>query len=216
MNQTYSYSERLIAESKRCHSGARPTHDWSHTWRVVRLCQVIGEKEDADLEVLFAAALLHDIARDEADKRNVCHAALSAEKAKPLLHRCGFPPAKIHAVIHCIETHRFRSNAPTRTLEAQVLYDADKLDALGAIGVCRAYAFAGENGQQLYSSPPPALLLTRTINHADYSPVVEFAVKLSRLKAAMQTRTGKEFAEDRHNFMQAFFLHLQEEVEGLR
>lgn len=216
MNLTYPYSEQLIAESKRCYTGARPTHDWSHTWRVVRLCQVIGEKEAADLEVLFAAALLHDIARDEADKRGVCHAALSAQRAQPVLHRCGFPSSKIDAVIHCIETHRFRSDAPPRTREAKVLFDADKLDALGAIGVCRAYAFAGENGQQLYSSPSQALLLTRAIDHGDYSPVVEFSVKLSRLKDAVQTRTGKEFAENRHKFMQAFFLRLQEEVDGLR
>jgi uncharacterized protein len=216
MTGIYSYSDKLVAESKRCHADARPTHDWSHTWRVVRLCQVIGEKEKADLEILYAAALLHDIARAEADRCGVCHAELSARKARPVLAHCGFPPEKIDAVIHCIETHRFRSTAQPRSLEAQVLFDADKIDALGAIGVCRAYAFAGENGQQLYSQPSHALTLTTAIDHADYSPVVEFAVKLSRLSAAMQTKSGKEFARDRHNFMHAFFQRLQEEVEGLR
>ncbi|HOE63840.1 MAG TPA: HD domain-containing protein [Candidatus Sumerlaeota bacterium] len=202
---------------------APPTHDFSHTQRVLNLCMHIGRSEGADLEILYAAALLHDIARKEADEQNQCHAELSSLKAAPILEQAGFPPEKRDDVLHCIATHRFRSDNPPATLEAKVLYDADKLDAIGAIGVCRAYAYGGENGQRLYDSFSPADLespntesISKITNHKEHTPIIEFRMKLSRIKDKLFTATARSIAESRHRYMLKFFNRLYEEVNGIK
>ncbi len=198
---------------------ALPTHDFTHTERVLNLCMRIGRQEGADIEVLYAAALLHDIARTEADVSGTCHAELSAEKALPILKEAGFPPGKVDAVIHCIATHRFRSDNPPQTLEAKILYDADKLDAIGAIGVCRAYAYCGENGQRLYGSfsqNPDNEQIPKITDHTQHTPVLEFRIKLSKVKHKLFTETAKQLAESRHRYMLKFFNRLYEEVKGIK
>jgi len=198
-----------------------PTHDFSHTQRVLKLSLRIGKEEGADLEILYAAALLHDIARDDGDAKGQCHALLSAEKARPILEKAGFPTEKRESVIHCIETHRFRSDAPPQSLEARILYDCDKLDAIGAIGVCRAYAYCGENGQRLYGSFPNDLKegqireeISKVTDHKNHTPILEFNMKLSRIKDKLFTPSARRMAEIRHEFMLHFFHRLKEEIEG--
>jgi uncharacterized protein len=216
MTWDFPYAKAMIEESQRHFVSSPPTHDWMHTQRVLELCMHMGKEEGADLEVLFAAALLHDIARDEADSHGTCHADLSAEQALPLLEQCNFPKEKREAVIHCIKAHRFRGDIQPQTLEAEVLFDADKLDALGAIGVCRAYAYAGENKQRLYSALDERTQLKKVTNHAQHSPVAEFRLKLGKLKDRMFTRSGKRLAAERHEFMLNFFNRLYEEIKGIK
>jgi uncharacterized protein len=216
MTLVFPYAKALIEESQRHFLSSPPTHDWSHTQRVLELCVHMGNEEGADLEVLFAAALLHDISRDEADRSGVCHADLSAEMALPILEKYGFPKEKHDAVIQCVKTHRFRGDAKPESLEAKILFDADKLDALGAIGVCRAYAYAGENGQRLYSSLDERAEIKKVTDHSLHSPVAEFRLKLSKLKDGMFTRSGKRLAEERHQFMLSFFNRLYEEIKGIK
>jgi uncharacterized protein len=216
MTIDFPYAQMMLEESQRHFVSSPPTHDWTHTQRVLELCMHMGTEEGADLEVLYAAALLHDITREEADKRGVCHADLSAERALPILEKCKFPMEKRDAVIHCIKTHRFRGDLEPQTLEAKVLFDADKLDALGAIGVCRAYAYAGENKQRLYSSLDERTQLKKVTDHSQHSPVAEFRLKLSKIKDRMFTRSGKRLAADRHEFMLNFFNRLYEEIKGIK
>ena len=202
---------------------APPTHDFSHTQRVLNLCLHIGREEGADLEILYAAAYLHDIARAEADAKGLCHAELSGDRAKPILEQAGFPSGKIQAVVDCIVAHRFRGDNPPHTLEAKILYDADKLDAIGAIGVCRAYAYGGENGQKLYDSFSPADLeshpsdsISKITDHSQHTPIIEFRIKLSKIKDRLFTKTARAIAESRHRYMLKFFNRLYEEVHGIK
>ena len=220
--ETISYP-KIEEASRNAFRDTPPTHDFSHTKRVLNLCMRIGKEEGGELEILEAAALLHDIARDEADFNGECHAELSAVKARPILRDAGFPPETIEAILHCIETHRFRGDNPPKTIEAKILYDADKLDAIGAIGVCRAYAYCGENGQKLYGAFSGNILeegneekLSKFTDHTQHNPVIEFRLKLSKIKKRPFTGTTKAIAESRHRYMLKFFNRLYEEVKGIK
>lgn len=220
---TKSISYPLIEEeAKKSFLSAPPTHDFTHTTRVLNMCLGIGRKEGADLEILYAAALLHDIARFDGDLQGECHAELSARKARFILEKADFPEEKKGNVIHCIAAHRFRSDLPPQTLEAKILYDCDKLDAIGAIGICRAYAYCGENGQRLYSSfnenlledNPSGKRLSKFTDHSRHNPIIEFQMKLSKIKDKLFTASAKKMADSRHRYMLRFFNHLAREIKG--
>jgi uncharacterized protein len=195
-------------------SNAKYSHDWEHTERVYRLCMHIGEIEGADLEALAIAAFLHDIGRTHQDKAKggICHAEKGGEIAREILKRYPIPEEKKENIIHCILTHRFRNNHVPQTLEAKVLFDADKLDAIGAVGIARAYLFAGEVGAVLHNrDADPELTEPYTRNDTGYR---EYRVKLSKIKDRMLTGEGKRMAQERHVFMEAFFERFLKEHEG--
>lgn len=190
-------------------------HDFDHVLRVHALALRIAAAEGADAEIVSAAALLHDVARTEADRLGRCHAEMGAQKAREILRN--HPPGKVEAVAAAIASHRFRNASEPPTLEAKVLYDADKLDAIGAIGVARAYAIAGKWNQRLWSPWAEADGLdagARDLHNADHTPVREFQVKLSRLKDSLYTDTARAIAEGRHRYMADFFARLEKEVAG--
>jgi uncharacterized protein len=192
-------------------------HGWDHAERVWRLCRHIGALEGADLEVLELAAILHDIGRsvEKASGGKVCHARAGAERARGIMEEQGLSPATVARVVHCIATHRFRGeNSRPETLEARVLFDADKLDALGAVGVGRAFLFAGEVGARLHN-PEVDIARTRSYSRED-TAYREFSVKLRKVRDRMLTGTGRRMAEDRHAFMESFFRRLDLEVSGDR
>jgi len=195
---------------------APPTHDWSHVERTYKLCVKIGKREKADLQVLKAAALLHDIARMDEDVSSgkICHAERSATMAEMILKEVDFPRTKIRQVIHCIESHRFRGRRKPKTLEAKILSDADKLDAIGAIGVARAYAYGGEHGYRLYGKIPKNYRLQRFKNPRIHNPVIEYHQKLRKIRDRLLTKTGREIAKERHRFLTMFFERLLSEIEG--
>jgi uncharacterized protein len=193
---------------------ARGSHDWDHTERVLRLCLRIGKKEKADLDVLRLAALLHDIGRGEEDRSSgrVCHGRAGAALAGELLRRRGLDPGLVKEVVHCIRTHRFRKRAAPKTLEAKVLFDADKLDSIGAVGIGRAFLFAGEVGARLHFKD---IDVRRTKPYTrDDTAYREFLVKLGRVRGRIFTREGKRIAAERHRFMVEFFGRLNRETEG--
>ena len=111
-------------------TGARASHDWDHTIRVLRLCEHIGSEERADMDVLRIAAVLHDIGRPHQDAclGSLCHAVHGAMLAEPIVATLVFSPEQKDNILHCIRTHRFRGMHVPETLEAKVLFDADKLD----------------------------------------------------------------------------------------
>jgi uncharacterized protein len=206
--------EDIIQYAKNAFASARGSHDWDHTERVYRLCMRIGQAEGADLEVLAVAAFLHDVGRpyEDESKGAICHATKGAEIAKALLMASPLPEEKKENIVHCIESHRFRGNHAPETLEAKTLFDADKLDSIGAIGIGRAFLFAGEVGAKLHN-PEADLRNTRPYTEED-TAYREFKLKLSKIKERMLTPEGRRIAEERHAFMEGFFKRFQQEYDG--
>ena len=206
---------RIEAEARSFFRGARGSHDWDHTERVLLLALRIGKREKADLKVLRLAALLHDIGRAEEDRTNgrVCHSRRGADLAREILMRHGVDRRTVARVVHCIRAHRFRRQAAPRTLEAKVLYDADKLDSIGAVGIGRAFLFAGEVGASLHNKGAD---ISKTKPYTrDDTAFREFVVKLSRIKDRLHTAEGRRIAAERHRFMVAFFDRLHKETDGV-
>lgn len=207
LSQIYQAARQKFAE-------ASGSHDWEHTLRVLRLCRRIGSVEGADMMVLEAAALLHDIGRPLQDASNgsVCHAVQGAAMAGRILAALPLTAARKDNIIHSVRSHRFRDRHSPESIEAKVLFDADKLDAIGAVGVARAYLFAGELGACLHNpNLPPEQAEPYSRNDTGHR---EFSVKLSRIKEQMLTAEGHRLARERHDFMVAFFNRFLEEYEG--
>lgn len=208
--------EEIRAFTIKCFSNARGSHDWEHTQRVCNLCMHIGRVEGADLEALEIAAHLHDVGRSYEDesKGAVCHAEKGAETARRLLAEYPISDAQKANIIHCIRSHRFRGNHQPETLEARVLFDADKLDAIGAVGIGRAFLFAGEVGAKLHN---PYIEPEDTEPYSEEDTGYrEYKLKLSRIKDRMLTAEGRRMAEERHAFMEMFFQRFTEEYKGLK
>lgn len=190
------------------------SHGPDHSERVLHNAMIIGRQMEAELTVLAPAALLHDIGRKEESlsRGRVCHAQLGAEIAAPLLRTLGYLESEIEAICHCIRSHRFRSGLRPTSLEAEILYDADKLDSIGAIGIGRAFLFAGQIGARLHNpEQDPTDTSTYSLEDTAYR---EFRVKMSNVRNLMLTPVGREMAEQRHTFMQTFFDQLTRETNG--
>jgi uncharacterized protein len=173
------------------------THGFSHVERVFNPCLHIGKEEGADLEVLALAALLHDVARPlESAGKVGDHALEGARIARRFLRGLSYPEEKVEAVAHAIEAHRFSRGPEPRTLEAKILSDADKLDAVGAIGIARVFMYSGEHGRSIEDS----------LKH--------FEEKILKLKDLMYTETAKRVAEERHRFTEEFVRRIWLEIEG--
>ncbi len=216
---TKTMPEITIDFARTLYENADAAHAFDHVLRVMRLAVRIAEAEDADAAIVRTAALLHDVADERQD-----HHLAGAQRARELLTDA--PPVFVDAVAHCIEAHRFSAPPEPATLEAQCLNDADKLDAIGAMGVARAFAFAGARGSRLWTSPLPELKQLigpdgRAWRRAhgggrDYTPGHELLCKLSGLAESMYTPTARQIARDRHAFMLAFFQRLDEEALGIK
>jgi uncharacterized protein len=166
------------------------------------------------MTVLLVAALLHDIGRRDQDLSQgaVCHAERGAAMAAELLVDMPLGDAQKVNVQHCVRAHRFRRAPHPATLEARVLFDADKLDAIGAVGIARAYQFAGEVGARLHN-PDGDLRHTRPYSRED-TGYREYQVKLRHIKDRMLTAAGRRVAEERHRFMTQFFERFLDEIAG--
>ena len=206
--------EKISADAEKVLKKSRGSHDWEHTQRVLRLAVHLAKKEKADIKTVKYAAVLHDIARHEEDKSGgkKDHALLGAVKASRILLKHGFEPGFVEGVKHCIECHRFRAQRKPRTKEAMVLFDADKLDSIGAVGIGRAFLFAGEVGAKLHN-PGADILKTKPYTQDD-TAYREYMVKLRHVKGRMYTKEGRKLAGQRHTFMALFFKRLDMETEG--
>lgn len=203
-----------IEEARAFYADAESAHDFDHVRRVLTLAERLARAEKADTEIVHAAALLHDIARLEEDTRGGDHAVMAAARARTILLERGIPADRADAVAHAIAAHRFRGTVAPQTLEAKILFDADKLDSIGAIGVARAYAIAGALNQRVWGEVAPDAVATRDQHNADHTPVAEFAVKLSKVRERLHTRTARAIADERHAYMADFFARLEREVRG--
>ena len=188
-------------------------HDREHVYRVLNNAAEIAKAEaDVDWDVLIAAALLHDISRPEqmADSR-IDHALHGAEKAFAFLMENGFGANFSAHVRDCIRTHRFRKTEPPSTLEARILFDADKLDVCGAIGIARTLEYNGETGRPIYTRDESGMISDGTGDAAD-SFFREYKFKLEGMYGRFLTRRGAELAKARQRAAADFYQALLGEV----
>jgi len=202
-----------IAKSR--FQSALSCHDWDHVSRVYNLALSIGKKEKADMGVIKVAALLHDIKRSEEmlNKGKFCHALEGAKEAEKILRGLDLEEKFIAEVKHCIEAHRFRNNIEPASLEAKVLSDADKLDALGAIGVGRGFLWSGKHGLRLHNTDPKIIRRNNPYGR-EHCLYAEYMIKLRFLRDKMFTQTGHKIAQERTVFMKDFLERLDDEVKG--
>lgn len=196
-----------------------PVHGFDHVLRVYQMAERLAQDEGADLEIVRAAALLHDAQGSETSGGEIGrtnHHHASAEHAWQILLSEGWQPDRIEAVVHCIRAHRFRDDSEQpQTLEAKILFDADKLDVIGAIGIVRTIAFGVVVGQPAYY-PSSALFVSTGIKEEGepHSAYHEYLFKLSKIKDRLYTATARTLAEERHTFMAEFFQRLASESRG--
>lgn len=176
-------------------------HDAEHVRRVLYLALEIAETEPAaDRDVLIAACLLHDVGREEQFRDpSLCHARVGAEKAYRFLTGQGFPEPFAAHVRDCVRTHRFRSGDPPASIEAKILFDADKLDVTGAIGMARTFFYAAQVGQPLYTLLPDGTVSDGTAEEPAgcHSVLREYKVKLEKIYDRFFTSQGAEMARRR-------------------
>jgi len=175
--------------------GENGSHGMDHVLRVTRLCELIGMVEGANMEVLVPAALLHDIARPLEKSRGIPHEIEGARMAEEYLKSIHYDETLIPGIIHAILTHRFSSADLPMTLEARILSDADKLDAMGAVGIARTFVRAGEHGGGISDARD------------------HFHDKLLNLKEIMYTASAREIAEKRHAVLVRFLDSLEDELD---
>lgn len=190
-------------------------HEWEHTERVYNLAMHIGKIEKANLEILALASLLHDIGRkkESESKGEIDHALEGSEMARKILEKYGFDEEKINKVCHCIETHRSKINRMPESLEAKILFDADKLDSIGAIGIGRTFSFAGHIGAKVHNKGTD---LSKVKEYTlDDTVWREYEFKLKFVIKKVYTKEGKRIAKGRHDFMKEFFDRLNKEVDGV-
>ncbi|HCE43126.1 MAG TPA: phosphohydrolase [Lentisphaeria bacterium] len=213
----YSKKLKKLSDAVRKRLESAPgCHDWEHTRRVLHNARIIaaGEK-NADIHVVEAAAVLHDIARPEElkSKGKVCHAVIGSEIAVKFLRKCEFRNEDfIRKVCNCVKTHRYRGGHSPSLIEEKIVYDADKLDSIGAVGVGRAFHFAGRIGAKLHNTEEDAL--GSDSYSSEDSAYREYLVKLRHIHGKLLTKTGRKIAKQRSDFMHEFFSQLNREVYG--
>jgi uncharacterized protein len=209
------FFEALKEKVKPYFENVNPCHDFSHIERVYNLALQIAKKEEGiNLDVVKLSALLHDIAyKEQEDSRGkICHAIRGAEIARSILEELVCEESLIEDVVSCIRTHRFRKGELPETKEAKILYDSDKLDSIGAIGILRASSFAGSIGSVVHN---PYIEAKKENEYTkEDSAYHEYLYKLKKVKDKLFTNEGKRIAESRHLFMEDFFERANKEWEG--
>ena len=188
-----------------------PAHDFDHIMRVYTNAKKIVKEEKADEKLVLSAALLHDIVSyPKSSTRSKFSSIDSAKKSKIILKKYGFSKKEITIVSDAIKDHSFSQNKVPETLEGKILQDADRLDALGAIGIARVFATSGSLNRSFYNIDDP--FCTKRNPDDDLWAVDHFFNKLLKLESLMNTRSGKIEAKKRTNVLQEFLKQLKDEI----
>ena len=190
---------------------ADPAHDISHVKRVVQNTLKLTAAENGNAAVTVPAAWLHDcvsVAKDSPLRQQASR--LAAQKAVDFLGSVKYPKELLGQIYHAIEAHSFSANIATQTLEARIVQDADRLEAIGAIGIARCFLTGGSMGTPLYDPSDP-FAKTREADDRRYT-LDHFYCKLLGLADTMKTKAGKAEATRRSEYMQAFLLQLGSEI----
>lgn len=213
--ETSSILDKTINYVQQSLKNSEGGHDWWHTHRVYLNAQKIALGESGiDTEVVLLAALLHDIADS---KFNNGDEKIGPETARKFLMSEGLDADKINHVVSIIENISFKGGKSERTFhskELDIVQDADRLDAIGAIGIARAFNYGGFKGNEIYNPEiPPNLEMTKEEYKKGKQPSVNhFYEKLLLLKDLMNTKTGREMAQERHEFMLEYLEQFYREV----
>ncbi|NIQ08072.1 MAG: HD domain-containing protein [Candidatus Korarchaeota archaeon] len=203
-------------------------HHMDHVMRVYRLSLHLAKDiPDVDLDILRPAVLLHDIARVKEDRDTsgtIDHAVLGAEMAENILEDLHYSQEDISNIKHCIRTHRFRSKKEPKSIEAKLLFDADKVDVLGAVGIARSFMIAGQYGEQMYTDVNindyvkdnlvGGQKTGRIKDISKHTPNLEFETKFKKIPEKLHTKKAKTMARERLKFMRLFFHRLKREING--
>ncbi len=193
------------------------SHDLDHTMRVHDMCIYIWNKEWANIEILQISALMHDIGRKKQHetKGKVCHAEYGTKLADEILSELGIEKNKKNQILHCISTHRFRKWNEPQSLEAKILFDADKLDSIWAVWIGRAFMYANEVWARLHNNV--GTKIEETEEHwPEDTAYREFEIKLKKVKDRLFTESAKKIAEKKHKIMVDFFENLNDEVWNIK
>ncbi len=188
-------------------------HDKEHVYRVLyNALEIAGEENNVNYDILIAACLLHDIGRKEQfENPALCHAEVGSEKAYQFLLAHGFETSYAEQVKQCIQTHRYRKSNPPQSLEAKILFDADKLDVAGAIGIARTLVYKGIVSEPLYNMLPDGTVSTGE-NDVAPSFFQEYKYKLEKIYSSFYTKKAVEIAKERQHSAIEFYNSLYQEV----
>jgi len=201
-------------------------HNFDHVMRVYNLALHLAENKDVDLDVIKAAVLLHDIGgKKEVDDPTgkTDHAIESAKMAEPILNNLGYSKDKIKHVQDCIISHRYRTENKPQTKEAKIVFDADKLETVGAIGIARAFVWVGRNNAHIYKKADideyakenlGGKINGRIQDKTKHSPQINWETKDKHILNYLYTEKAKQVAKDRMIFSENFFKRLEDEING--
>jgi uncharacterized protein len=212
--------ESMIDVIKAIYEDADPAHDFSHIMRVFRNALIIGEREGADMQVLLLASLLHDAFAEPKNSKSIdsgtsqeSQSDLRSDRKKAVddLLRENVVSAKAREeVLYAVEVHRFSKGIVPKTLEAKILQDADRLDAMGAIGIARVFMTGGTLGRALYNPDDP-FCRAREPDDGKWN-LDHFYRKLLKLEAGMHTETARRMAKKRAGVLRKYLRDLEEEI----
>lgn len=204
--------DRIKKRVKKMLEGRDSAHDFQHIMRVYKNAKLIGRKEGADMEILLPAVLLHDlIVYPKGSSKTSKSADDSADLAEKWLHSYGCSQKKIDKISYCIRTHSYSKKLVPLSLEGKILQDADRLDALGAIGIARTFSVGGSEKRPFYNPDDPFWKSGRELNDREWT-LDHFQTKLLRLKKLMHTKTARKMAKERARSMELYIKQLQKEI----
>lgn len=225
MEETSKQIQEIVEELYRKNPDA--AHDINHIMRVFNIASSIAKKEKSvDMQILEAALLLHDIGgykeiRDSTGK--IDHAVESAKMAEPILRELNFDEKQIKHIQDCIISHRYRTENKPQTIEAKILFDADKLNSTGAIGIARSFCWVGKNNAEIYrkvnldeykNDNMGGKLTGRIHDKSKHNPWIEYNTRTKFLVDRLFTKSAKDICKERLSFTRKFFNRLEKEIEG--
>ena len=212
MKMTKSEYQKLENYMLECMSDS--AHDCEHVYRVLYVALDIADHEsEVDMDVLITAALLHDIGRKEQfENPTLCHAQVGAEKSQKYLLENGYDAEFAEKVANCIRVHRYRNSNPPQTIEEKILFDADKIDATGTLGIARTLLYKGQVGDPLYSLNVDGLVSDGS-RDSEPSFFQEYKYKLEGVYDKFFTARGRDIALERQQSAVSFYESMLTEVQ---
>ncbi len=204
-----------IEEARSWYAADDPVHGFDHVLRVMRIAEQIGAELGADLDILRAAALLHDAAGADPREDRAQHENSSADFSRQILREEGWSQDRIEAVVECVLSHRYRGQQRPESLEAKILFDADKLDVIGAFGVARTIGYAVQAGEPIFSEPSERFLDSGEREPGEpHSAYHEYLFKLRNVKERLHTEPAHRLAAEREKVLVSFFEQLASEARS--
>ena len=204
--------EIIKRKVKKMLEGRDPAHDFYHIMRVYKNAKLIGRREGSNMDILLTAVLLHDlVVYPKGSNKSFKSSDESADLAENILLSHGYHQDQINHISSCIRAHSYSKRFVPESLEGRILQDADRLDALGAIGIARTFSVGGSQNRTFYNANDPFCRSDRELDDIRWT-LDHFQAKLLKLKDLMHTGTAKKIAQQRTKFMMLFIRQLQKEI----